>query len=100
MTVLNCGREVGEIVDMYGDQEIVIGESVNDAYALEEDQEWWWESVPCEYQWVTGSLKGIAARDPRLTPGGVYGYALKFATIDPDVRPENFVDFVQIELES
>lgn len=53
-----------------------------------------------EYQWVTGSLKGIAARDPRLTPGGVYGYALKFATIDPDVRPENFVDFVQIELES
>lgn len=48
MTVLNCGREVGEIVDMYGDQEIVIGESVNDAYALEEDQEWWWESVPCK----------------------------------------------------
>lgn len=47
-TILNSGKELGELVEMWGETEVVVGESVNDSYLPENEQEWTWESVPCE----------------------------------------------------
>lgn len=50
------------------------------------------------YEWATGSLRAIAARDSRLSPKWIYGYALEFAATDPADRPTQFEDFVQLRL--
>lgn len=47
-TILNSGKELGEVVEMRGETEVVVGENPNDSYLPENEQEWTWESVPCE----------------------------------------------------
>lgn len=51
-----------------------------------------------QYEIVTGHLRGIAGRHQELSPARVYGLAFEFAAAEPDERPAQFEDFVQLRL--
>lgn len=48
MTLLNCGYEKGELIEMDGEPFRVIGEECDDPYQPEEEKEWYPITEPVE----------------------------------------------------